>query len=119
MAVALEAKTISVTPERRTWRTEVFSEKGEVPTIRFHREALEVDADGKIKSRDRLPPSSRVYSDIAGDTVSVGGKTYSATLAAAILAAFGDKYGEEDFAARQAAAEEAAQQAAAGEGANQ
>lgn len=108
MAVSLEAKTISVTPERRTWRTEIFSEKGEVPSIKFHREGLEVDAEGTIKSRDRLPASVRTFDVIQDDTVTVGGKTYSAALAAAIVAAFGDKYGEEDIAAAKAAAEAAA-----------
>lgn len=107
MSVVLQAKTLQVTPERRTWKFEALSGKGEVPSVLIYREALEVDGSGNITARDLLPIVPRSFADIADDTVTVAGVAYSVSLVAAIITAFADKYGEEDFAAAEAARQEA------------
>lgn len=53
MGQKIETKTVKLTGEERTWRVEIFCEKGDDPLIRAHREIVQVNAAGEVVQRDR------------------------------------------------------------------
>ena len=99
--------SISLSPVRRTWRSQFFSDFGADPRIEAFRERVYLN-NGSLDSREPLPQISRQLSTVASETVTLGsGKTITAMEMEEAMAAFFDKWETEDMAA-EGAREEAA-----------
>jgi hypothetical protein len=97
MAIELGIETETVSKEERTWRVELFCEKGEDPTIRAHREIVTLNTDGKVIARDRdVPVVARHLSVIANKSFTFNSKTYTAAELAGVIAAVADTLRQED-----------------------
>lgn len=118
MAMDLGTETAIVTMQERTWRVEIFCEKGDDPTLRAHREVVSIDANGKVISQDRkITMVNRRLSAMAAQSFTVGGKSYSGAEIAAVIAAVADALRQEDIAAAASAAAAKAAAAAAAQAA--
>ena len=95
MSKSVGTETIELTIEWRTWRVEIFCEKGDVPRVVCHREKVWTRPDGTVAQRDRsVVTVARKLSQVASQEVA--GIT-GANLAAAI-AAWADTWHDEDVA---------------------
>ncbi len=100
MAVSKGQKSLQVNVETRTWRVEVFCEKGQVPTVVAHRETVTVDEQGGIVSNVRAPqPVTRTLDKVATQEFTVGGKKYTVAEIAAVIAEIADAWDDEDQSA--------------------
>ena len=100
MAIELGNNTLAVTRQERTWRLELFTERGEDPSVRAHREVVRVDGEGNVLARDRgIPAVERRLSVVAAQSFTVAGHTYTAAEIAAVIAAVADTWRHEDIAA--------------------
>jgi hypothetical protein len=76
MAISMGIKTVTSTLEERTWRTEVFTEKGQDPVVRGHRELVGIDPAGNVDSRDRsIPPVEFTLSSVLTETITLADGT--------------------------------------------
>lgn len=100
MAVSKGQKSLQVNVETRTWRVEVFCEKGQVPTVVVHRETITVDEQGAIVSSVRSPqPVTRTLDKVAAQEITVDGKKYTIAEIAAAIAETADVWDDEDQSA--------------------
>lgn len=106
MATEQGTETVTVTKSTRTWRVEIFCERGNDPVVRAHREIIRVGDDGTVLSAERGITVDRLLSQIADEDVD--GITGAAL--AGHIAKRADLWHEQDVAAR-AAAEERTRQA--------
>jgi hypothetical protein len=94
MATEIGEKTLVIKEAERTWRTEIFTEFGEDPVIRVHREMIGTSGD-QVITRDRnIPVVERRFSQIFGKTY--GGQTGEGMATA--IAAWADGLRAEDVA---------------------
>jgi hypothetical protein len=98
MATDLGETVLTVKTSERTWRTEIESPLGAVPSITAHRETVRA-AGGNVISRASGIQVGRSFADLGDDSVTVAGKSYSAKEIAAVIPAFIDKWRSEDIAA--------------------
>ncbi|MBN8960584.1 MAG: hypothetical protein J0H71_05585 [Rhizobiales bacterium] len=102
MAIEQGTETVTVTLEERTWRVEIFCEKGEDPTIRAHRQTVRSDAGGNLLSIVNCATVERNSSTIQGDTFTAAGVTVTGAQLADLIAAAADQWRSEDLAAVEA-----------------
>ena len=67
MAITLPSKTVEIVPQERTRLIEIESPYGVVPSLRAHRELIEV-AGGEIVSRSNVAEVKRSLSQVANQT---------------------------------------------------
>jgi hypothetical protein len=99
MAITQGTETVALTIEERTWRLEIFIEKGTDPTVRAHREVVKTDAAGNVVAKDPSAVVERQLSKVASQSFAIGGKTYTGAEIANVLAAVVDTWRQEDLAA--------------------
>jgi hypothetical protein len=98
MAIEQPETTLTLSGEERTWRVEIFCEKGQDPTIVAHRETIKSDANGNVVTRERGVTVRRTGSGVATDTITVGNLTITGAQLAAVVAAAADKWRSYDLA---------------------
>jgi hypothetical protein len=99
MAIDLGTTTITVSKQERTWRLEIFTEKGQDPSVRAHREMIETASDGTFKRERSGVTVERSLSAVATETFQIGGHTYTGGEIAMVLAAIADTWRGQDEAA--------------------
>jgi hypothetical protein len=68
MAINLGTETLDVTKSERTWRVEIFCERGNDPIIRAHRETIWIASDGTLLRSERGVTVDRSLSQIATES---------------------------------------------------
>jgi hypothetical protein len=53
MAIDQGTEAVTLSAAERTWRVEIFIERGEDALVRVHREIVKTDASGEVVARDR------------------------------------------------------------------
>lgn len=96
MAIAQAETTLTLAGEDRTWRVEIFCEKGEDPIIVVHRESIRA-ADGDVIARERGATVHRTGSGVAADSFTVGSVTLTGAQLAAFVAAAADQWRTADL----------------------
>ena len=106
-------RTIQVSDETRTHQVTINAPKGAAPLVHFHRERLEITADGEVLRRVEAQTVGRVMAGaLLTETVTLAdGRVVSVADIAQAIAALGDRWHTEDIAA--AAAEKAQREAEA------
>ncbi len=102
MAITQGTETISVTSEERTWRLEIFTEKGQQYSVRAHRETVRTDSEGNILSRERGVTVERTFSAIATEQFTIAGKAYTGGEVADALSAIADIRRQQDISRQEA-----------------
>src|SRR6266481_2831970 len=103
MAIKADDATVTLTRQERTFRVEIFCEKGNVPVIRAHREFHSASADGKHFTSDRdVHHVTRLLTDFADKPMTFQGVTMTGAQLAGFIADAVDAWSVEDKAARQA-----------------
>lgn len=105
MAIDKGETTLTVRTSERTWRVEIETARGQVPTITAHRETIRVAGEDLI-SRETGIVVRRSLDELeqSKDSVTAYGITVTALQMAALVAAFVDQWREQDLAAADAAA---------------
>ncbi|MGB6080199.1 MAG: hypothetical protein WBF99_12145 [Xanthobacteraceae bacterium] len=98
MAIEQGAETVTLTVEERTWRVEIFCEKGEDPTIRAHRQTVRSGGSGSVLSVENGALVERRSSAIQGDTFTAAGVTITGAQLAGLIAQAADQWRSEDLA---------------------
>lgn len=99
MSITEGTETIVLTIEERTWRLEIFTDKGVDPTVRAHREVVKTDASGNVISRETGVTVNRSLSQFASQSFTVAGKSYTGAEIANLISAVADTWRQEDIAA--------------------
>lgn len=96
MAIDQGTETLSVMKSERTWRVEVFCERGEDPIVRAHRETITTTAAGELVGRERAGVTvERKLSAVAAEQIN----GMSCAQLAAQIAAVADAWRQQDIAA--------------------
>lgn len=98
MAIEQGTETVTVTVEERTWRVEIFCEKGEDPTIRAHHQTVRSDGNGNVLSIENGAIVERRSSAIQGDTFTAVGISVTGAQLAELIAQAADQWRGEDLA---------------------
>ena len=114
MAIELGSQTVTLTSERRTWRTTIESPIGVSPHLTSHRELVQkVGSD--IISQKQVGTVNRSLSSVAHQEVTLSdGKVVTPAMIAEALVALIEKWEAEDTPAPVPAPEPAPDQAQAG-----
>lgn len=108
MAIDLGNETITVTRSERTWRVELFCERGQDYVLRGHRETVATGSDGSVSVARDIAPVEASLSAIAtrsfavDDPTNPGSKiTLTGAQAAAFIAGVVDRLRQDQIAAAQ------------------
>lgn len=99
MAIEQGTQTLAVTTEERTWKVEVFCEKGADPIVRIHRQLVRTNAAGEVLSVDNNATVERRQSEVGADSITATGVTVTGNQLAALVSAAADQWRTEDLAA--------------------
>lgn len=99
MAIEQGTETVSLTSEERTWRVEIFTDKGIDPLVRVHRQVIKSTADGTILSVQDNAIVERLQSAVMNDSFTAAGVTVTGAQLAALISQAADQWRAEDLAA--------------------
>jgi hypothetical protein len=99
MAITISTETIAVTTEERTWRVNIETPRGEVPTVTVFREVVRTDAPGAVISRVQGATISRQADAVAEQSFTAAGITVTGAQLASLVAQAADQWRQEDIAA--------------------
>jgi hypothetical protein len=99
MAIEQGTETVAVTSEERTWRVEIFTDKGIDPLVRVHRQVIKSLADGTVLSIQDNAIVERLQSAVMNDSFTAAGVTVSGAALAALISQAADQWRAEDLAA--------------------
>jgi hypothetical protein len=78
----------------------MFTEKGQDPSVRAHREVIETALDGTFKRERAGVTVERRLSAVATESFEIGGHTYTGGEIAMVLAAIADTWRAQDIASQ-------------------
>lgn len=99
MAIDQGSESLTLAVQERTWRLEIFTESGEDPVVRVHRETVRTGNDGTIVSRERGTVVERNFLSVAQQVFVIGGNEYTGAEIAGVVSAVADYWRAEDLAA--------------------
>jgi len=97
MATELGETAGTIKRQERTWRINIETPFGGVPSVQVFREIVGT-LDGEVVSRDQMSIRiDRTLPGVAEQEISVRGRKFTGALLAEVIAAFADKWRTEDM----------------------
>jgi hypothetical protein len=97
VAITQGTETVALTTEERTWKVEIFCDKGADPIVRVHRQLVKYDPSGAIVGIENNATVERHQSQVAANTFTVAGITVTGNQLAALISQAADQWRTEDL----------------------
>lgn len=97
MAITQGTETVALTTEERTWKVEIFCDKGTDPTVRVHRQLVKSDPSGAIVGIENNATVERRQSQVAESTFTAASTTVTGNQLAALISQAADQWRTEDL----------------------